>query len=134
MTTMHAEQAAGRPPVPGAQRNPWRQWGLAVVTLGVYAAIQHFRVNSELRDFGIDVDPTKALLAFFPGGLVLVPYLITNYRTGERIAVAQETVGLAPSSSAELSALASLIAFLHVPYQQAELNRAWATDQTGFSS
>lgn len=134
MTTMQREQAAGLAPRSGVVRDPWKQWGLTVITFGVYAAIRHFRINRELRDFGIDVDPAKALLAFFPGGLVLVPYLITNYRTGERIAVAQETVGLAPTSQAELCALGSLIAFLHVPYQQAQLNRAWAIDSTGQTS
>lgn len=128
MTTMHTGHAAGPGPVPGVARDPWKQWGLAVITLGVYAAVRHFRVNRELRDFGIEVDPTMALLAFFPGGLLLIPYLITNYQTGQRIAVAQETVGLAPTSSGELCAFASLIALLHVPYQQTELNRAWATD------
>lgn len=128
MTKVHREQTAGRQPVTGVVRHPWKEWGLAMVTFGVYAAFRHLRINRELRDFGIDVDPTKALLAFFPGGLVLVPYLITNYRTGGRIAIAQETVGLTPTASAEVSALASLFAFLHVPYQQSELNRAWATD------
>ena len=134
MTTTHRDHPPGRPPQAGAVRDPWKQWGLSVITLGVYAAVRHFRINRELQDFGIEVDPAKALLAFFPGGLILIPYLITNYRTGQRIAVAQETVGLIPTASAELSALASLVALLHVPYQQAELNRAWSPGPEGRTS
>ena len=131
MITTHRVQAASSPPDTGVERDPWKQWGLAIITFGVYAAINHFRVNRELRDFGIDVDPTKALLAFFPGVLILVPYLITAYRTGERIAVAQETVGLDPTSSPERSALSSLLLFLQIPYQQDQLNRVWAAENKG---
>ncbi len=128
MTTTNRVQTLSDPPGTGAHRPPWVQWVLGIITLGAHAAFQHFRINRELRDFGIEVDPVRALLAFFPGGLVLMPYLVTHYRTGERIAVAQETVGLTPTSQPELSALASLFAFLHIPYQQAELNRVWAAD------
>jgi hypothetical protein len=106
-------------------------WVLSVLTFGIFAAVRHYQINRELRDFGIDVHPVNALLAFFPGGLVLAPYLITNFRTSERIAVAQETTGLPPTVRPELSTLASLLVFAHVPYQQTELNRAWEADQKG---
>jgi hypothetical protein len=133
MTAIHgsSDATARRSPVSGAIQHPWKQWGLAVITFGVYAAVRHYEINRELRDYGIEVDPMKALLAFFPGGLVLVPYLITNYRTGERIGVAQETAGLTPTASPELSALASVFVLLQVPYQQTELNRAWEADAQG---
>ncbi len=117
-----------RAPVRGVVRHPWKQWGLALVTFGIYAGVRHHAINRELRDYGIDVDPTKALLAFFPGGLLLIPYLITHFRTAGRIAVAQETAGLTPTAQPELSALASVFFALHLPYQQTELNRAWEAD------
>ena len=128
MTDMHDSGAALPGPTSGERRHPWKQWALAIITLGVYAALRHYTINRELRDYGVDVDPVRALLAFFPGGLVLVPYVITNYRTGQRIAVAQETAGLVPTAQPEISALASLVLALHVPYQQTELNRAWNAD------
>jgi hypothetical protein len=106
-------------------------WGFALLTLGVYAAVRQYQVNRELRDFGVEVDPVKALLAFFPGVLVVVPYLVTNYRTGERIAVAQETAGLAPTARPELCTLGSIFALTSVPYQQTQLNRAWQADAEG---
>ncbi len=118
-------------PVRGEERPPWPQWVLAVITLGIYAAAHHYRINRELRDYGVDVDPARALLAFFPGGLVVVPYLITVYRTGERIRVAQETAGLRPTISPELAAVAAIFAVLNTPYEQAELNKAWKADAEG---
>lgn len=115
-------------PVRGRVRSPLTQWVLTIVTLGVYAAVHHWTVNRELRDFGVDVDPVKATLAVFPGGLVLVPYLVTVHRTGARIGVAQETVGLTPSVQPGLGTVASIFAAVHIPYLQSELNRVWRAE------
>jgi len=115
-------------PVSGRVRTPWTQWLLTIATLGIYVIVHHWTINRELRDFGVEVDPTKAALAVFPGGLVVVPYLVTVHRTGTRIGVAQETIGLGPSMRPGLGTVASLLAALHVPYLQSELNRVWLTE------
>lgn len=112
-------------PRTGTVRSPGRMWLLAAMTLGVYAVIRHYIVNRELRDFGVDVQPALSALALFPGVLVLVPALVTLWRTSGRIGVAQETVGLTPSTSGLLGALA-IVLWISVPYQQRELNRVWA--------
>ena len=124
----HAEAHGPAGPVAGDIRQPLREWLLCVVTLGVYAVVQHHRVNRELRDFGIDVEPTRALLAFFPGMVLVVPMLVTVYRTTGRLRVAEETVGLTPSADPLRAALASLLLFAHVPYEQAHCNEMWRAD------
>lgn len=131
MTTVHHPPRSHRLPGTGEQRSPWGRWWLAILTVGIYAAIHHHRLNRDLRDFGLDVDPTKAAIAFFPGCLVLVPYFVTAYRTGQRIAVAQETVDIPTTVQPELSCVAALVAFLQVPYHQAQINRVWATQAGG---
>ena len=131
MTTVHDEPRSRRLPGTGAPSEPWKQWGLALITLGIYAAVHHYRINRDLRDFGLDVDPTKAALAFFPGCLLVIPYLLTAYWTGRRIGVAQETVDLVPTVRPEVSCAASLFGFLQVPYHQAQVNRVWATQIEG---
>jgi hypothetical protein len=115
-------------PIPGEVRSPWTEWVLAIVTLGVYAAVRHHRINRELRDFGVDVDPARSLVAFVPGAVLVVPFLVTVHRTSERIRVAQETVGLTPSIGAWRSAALSVVAFAHVPAEQAALNAVWRAD------
>lgn len=115
-------------PVPGRVRPPVTQWLLTIVTLGIYLVVHHWTINRELRDFGVEVDPVKATLAVFPGGVVVVPYLVTVHRTGIRIAVAQETVGLTASIRPALGTVASPFAALHIPYLQSELNRVWHAD------
>jgi hypothetical protein len=116
-------------PVPGQVRSPSKEWLLAVITLGVYAAVRHHRVNRELRDFGVDVDPRLALLAFFPGVLLCVPFLVTIRRTSDRVRVAQETLGLAPTIVARRSTALSILAFAHVPSEQSALNEIWTTEE-----
>lgn len=115
----------------GEVRRPGRQWALTAATLGVYAVVHHYRVNRELRDFGIEVDPVLACLAFVPGVVLVVPCLATVFRTGRRIAVAQEITGLAVSIRPWLSPLACVLGLAHVAYEQAELNRAWRADASG---
>ncbi len=125
------QDAAVTGPSVGRVRSPGTEWLLAVVTLGVYAAIRHHRVNRELRDFGVDVDPGLALLAFVPGMVLVVPLLVTIHRTSERVAVAQETVGLTPSVDPSRAAALSVLAFAHIPAEQAALNAIWHADPAG---
>jgi hypothetical protein len=118
-------------PTSGQVRRPVTEWVLAVVTLGVYAAIRHHRVNRELRDFGVEVEPWVALFAFFPGVTLVVPFFVTVHRTSERIRVAQETVGLTTSAVPWRSAVLSIFAFAHIPFEQAALNAVWHADTAG---
>lgn len=124
--TSTSTQVSG--PLTGDVRPPWREWLLSAVTLGVYAAIRHHRVNRELRDFGIEVDPVKALLAFFPGAVLGIPYLVTVHRTSTRIRIAQETAGLAPTIEPVVSTMLSILVFAHVPCEQSTLNAVWRAD------
>ena len=121
-----AEQV--RDPVPGMIQEPWKAWALTIVTLGVYGLFHHYRLNRELDDFGVEVDPVKSALAYFPGAVLVVPYLITLYRTGQRIAIAQETNRLRPTARGWISPLAGLFVFLSVPYHQSELNMVWRAE------
>jgi len=119
-------RAAGALPRVGTAHVPWQMWLLAVVTAGIYALYHHYRINRELRDYGIEVDPAKSALAAFPGAVVVFPYLISVYRTGGRIATAQEAAGLEPTCVGLLGLLGGWLALLNVAYYQSEINRVWA--------
>lgn len=125
-------------------RNPWAVLGLSVITLSVYAVFRWYHVNRELRDYGlaragagtnpIVVDPSLAVLALFPGGFVVVPLLVSVYRTGGRIREAQRLAGLEPRVRPLLGVL------LYVPfmamtsaYYQAQLNKVWRAEEEGAS-
>ncbi len=114
-------------PRSGSIRSPMRSWLLAIGTLGVYAVRHHHLINRELRDFGVEVRPALSALALFPGAVLVVPALVTLWRTARRIGVAQEIVGLVPTAD-PLRASAAIVAGLFVPYHQREANRVWLVD------
>ena len=114
-------------PASGRIRSPTGQWLLTLITLGLYLVIHHWIVNRELSRFGVEVDPVRAAVAVFPGGLVVIPYLVTVHRTATRIGVAQETLGLEPTVRPPVATAAALTT-LHVAYLQSQLNRVWRAD------
>jgi hypothetical protein len=115
-------------PRSGSTRSPTRTWVLALVTLGGYAVWHHHELNRELRDFGVDVRPVLSTIALFPGIVVIAPALVTLWRTSNRLRVAQETVGLVPTSDPR-SSVVSLLLALFVPYHQREANRVWRAER-----
>lgn len=112
-------------PQPGVVRDPLGVWLLTLVTLGVYAVVHHFLINRELRAFGVDVDPRLSALAFFPGVALVVPFFVTVYRTGRRIAVAQEAEELLPRVFGFVSVLSTCCFFVGSAYHQAQANKVW---------
>jgi hypothetical protein len=110
------------------RRNPWGVWLLTIVTLGVYEAVWYYKINNELNNYGVENNPTTALLALVVGWIVIVPVFVTLYRTGDRIRQAQERSG---ASTRIIPVIALLLMFIHViepfglPYYQSELNKAW---------
>ena len=80
-------------------RNPWAVALLPIVTLGIYHLVWWYRINRELRDYGyakeqnLGQNPTNSLLALFPGGIIIVPALITYWRGFKRVQAASGLAG-----------------------------------------
>ena len=72
-------------------RSPWAAALLPIVTLGIYHVVWWYRINRELHDYGrakgydLGQNPVNSLLAVFPGGLIIVPALITYWRGTKRL-------------------------------------------------
>lgn len=115
-------------PRSGSVRSPCRSWLFAAATVGAYAVWHHYEINRELRDFGVDVRPVLSTMALFPGVVIILPAVVTLWRTSERIGVAQETAGLVPTADPCRSAVFLVVA-LFVPYHQREANRVWSADR-----
>jgi hypothetical protein len=117
-------------------RSPWAAALLPIITLGIYHVVWWYRVNRELRDLGrakgydLGQNPMASLLAVFPGGLILVPALITYWRGGERIQGAARLAGKEP-----INGLISVILFFVIQpalwwYMQDSLNAVWRSEAT----
>lgn len=115
-------------------RNPWAVALLPIVTLGIYHLVWWYRINRELRDYGqakgydLGQNPTNSLLALFPGGLIIVPALVTYWRGVKRVIGASRLNGQEP-----VNGWIAIILFILIPialwaYLQVALNRVWETE------
>jgi hypothetical protein len=112
-------------------RNPWGVVGLLLVTLGIYQIFWWYYVNREMRDYGqatrydLGQNPVNSALALFPGGLVIVPALITLWRGTKRAQAAQRVAGVPPLNGWIALVLFLLLSIAFPPYIQSELNKVW---------
>ncbi|MBW8059455.1 MAG: DUF4234 domain-containing protein [Solirubrobacterales bacterium] len=112
-------------------RSPWAAALLPLITLGIYHLVWWYRINRELRDYGrakgydLGQSPTNSLLALFPGGLIIVPALVSYWRGTKRVQGALRLAGNEPVSGW----IALLLYFLLSPglwaYIQISLNDLW---------
>ncbi len=78
------------------KRNVVAVWlGLPLITLGIYSLVWIYKANDEARRFLGDnsIRPALSVLAFFPGGLLIVPPFIAIYGLGTRIARMEAAAG-----------------------------------------
>ncbi|HYZ94040.1 MAG TPA: DUF4234 domain-containing protein [Actinomycetota bacterium] len=108
------------------RRNPWGVFLLTFITLGIYGLVWYYKVNNELKNFGVRNDPVVALLAVTLGATVIVPPFVSYYRTAARIQNAQENAG----ASERMSPLVGLVLVIFLNtfafvYYQSQINKVW---------
>lgn len=112
-------------------RSPWAAALLPFVTLGIYHLVWWYRINRELRDYGrargydLGQSPVNSLLALFPGGIIVVPALVSYWRGVKRAQGAARIAGNEPLNGW----IAIILYFLISPglwaYVQVSLNDVW---------
>jgi Domain of unknown function (DUF4234) len=112
-------------------RNPWAVALLPIVTLGIYHLVWWYRINKELKAYGeakgydLGQNPTNSLLALFPGGLIVVPALISYWRGTKRVQGASKVAGREPVSGWLSIILYLLLSPAFWAYLQVSLNSVW---------
>jgi hypothetical protein len=115
-------------------RSPWAAALLPFVTFGIYHLVWWYKINRELRDYGkakgydLGQNPTNSLLALFPGGIIIIPALITYWRGTKRVMGASKVAGQTP-----LNGWIAIILYLIISpalwfYIQSELNKVWQAE------
>jgi Domain of unknown function (DUF4234) len=119
-------------------RNPLGTVGLSIITIGVYYVFWWYFINREMRDLGrarnrdLGQSPGNSVLALTLGALIIVPALVTLWRTSGRIESAQETVGMDRRVSGPIIfILLLLIGPVGIWYAQSELNKVWEAQGRG---
>ena len=108
------------------RRNPWGVFLLVIVTLGIYGIVWYYKINNELKNYGVRCDPVVSTLAITLGAILVVPPLVSVYRTADRIRQAQEQGQAAERMIPWLGLLLAVFAgaFAHV-YYQSQINKIW---------
>jgi Domain of unknown function (DUF4234) len=114
-------------------RSPWAAALLPIITLGIYFWVWYYKINREMRDLGrarnsdeLGESPGTSLLAVTLGALVIVPALVSIYRTGQRIQAAQRLTGVEPQMNGWLAiVMFLLLSPVLYAYEQSELNKVW---------
>ncbi len=112
-------------------RNPWAVALLPFVTFGIYHLVWWYRINRELRDFGyannaeLGDSPALSTLALFPGGLIIVPALVSYWRGTRRVQLAARVSVTTPPTG-----WIAVLLFIFIPpafsaYLQVSLNKVW---------
>jgi hypothetical protein len=115
-------------------RSPWAAALLPIITLGIYHLVWWYRINRELRDYGqakgydLGQSPTNSTLALFPGGLIIVPPLISYWRGTKRIQGAAQLGGSEPPNVWIALILFFVISLGLWGYLQWSLNDLWRSE------
>ena len=116
-------------------RNPLGVVGLSIITLGIYYVFWWYFINREMRDFGrarnVDLgqSPGNSVLAITLGAFIIVPAIVSMWRTSDRVQRSQELAGVErPTTGPLIFVLVLLIAPVGIWYAQHELNKAWTAE------
>jgi hypothetical protein len=114
-------------------RNPLGVVGLSIITIGIYYIFWWYFINREMRDLGrarntdLGQNPGSSVLAITLGALIIVPAIVSMWRTCDRIQRAQEVSGVdRPANGPIIFILLLLIGPVGIWYAQSELNKAWS--------
>ncbi|MFP5021652.1 DUF4234 domain-containing protein [Pseudonocardia phyllosphaerae] len=107
-------------------RGPVAVWlGLPLITLGIYSLVWYYKIHREMADF----DPRRTQPVAGPMLVLLflswtgIATLISFYNTGNRIAAAQRSAGIAVTCNPVIGLLLCFVFGLQVLYYQGELNK-----------
>jgi hypothetical protein len=112
-------------------RNPWAVALLPIITLGIYHLVWWYRINKEMKAFGeskgydLGRSPMNSLLALFPGGIVIIPALITYWNGTKRVQGTSAVANREPVNGWIVLVLYLFVAPAMWAYLQVSLNHVW---------
>jgi uncharacterized membrane protein HdeD (DUF308 family) len=115
------------------RRDPWGTFLLGIVTIHIYSFVWYYMINREIRDHSgekISVDPVVSVLAVTIGWVILIPALVSLYRTADRVRRVQQATDAKETISPALALVLGAISAFHLfnfymPYVQSHINSAW---------
>lgn len=126
----------------GAQaklRSPLGVAVLVLVTLGIYGFFWWYYINKEMVEYGrakgtdeLGDSPGKSVLALFPGGLLIIPSIMSTIGTSKRTQAAARLSGRPEGINGWIALLLLLfITPAFYAYLQSDLNKTWEQQSVG---
>lgn len=130
--------------MPSGARAKVRDEGLVllwtVLTLTIYNYVWYYKINREMRDFGrshgderlANSNPVLSILAVTLGALVIVPAIVSYWKTTgrirhmQRLCNAEETSGWLIGVCYALGFFIGITMLVIPPYVQSGLNKVWS--------
>jgi hypothetical protein len=115
-------------------RSPWAVALLPIITLGIYHLVWWYKINKEMKAYGeakgfdLGQNPTNSVLALFPGGLIIVPALMTYWRGTKRVQGTAKVAGKEPVNGWLVLVLYLIISIGMFAYLQSSLNKVWEAE------
>ena len=112
-------------------RNPWAVALLPIITLGIYHLVWWYKINKELKEYGeakgydLGQNPTNSVLALFPGGLIIVPAIMTYINGTKRVQGAARIAKKEPVNGWLCLVLYLVLSIGMWAYLQSSLNAIW---------
>jgi hypothetical protein len=118
-------------------RNPWAVALLPFVTFGIYHLVWWYRINKEMSAYGESLgydlgrNPTNSVLALFPGGLIVVPALVTYWKGTVRVQGTEALADREPINGWLVLLLWVIIQPAMWAFLQVALNHVWEQELKG---
>jgi hypothetical protein len=112
-------------------RSPWAVALLPIITLGIYHIVWWYKINKELKEYGeakgfdLGKNPTNSWLALFPGGIIIVPAIMTYINGTKRVQGAAKIAKKDPVNGWLCLVLFLVISIGMWAYLQMSLNAIW---------
>lgn len=112
-------------------RSLWAVALLPIITLGIYHLVWWYKINKELKAYGeakgfdLGQNPTNSVLALFPGGLIIVPAIMTYINGTKRVQGAAKISGKDPVNGWLCLVLYLVLSIGMWAYLQSSLNAIW---------
>jgi Domain of unknown function (DUF4234) len=115
-------------------RSLWAVALLPIITLGIYHLVWWYKINKELKAYGeakgydLGQNPTNSVLALFPGGLIIVPAIMTYVNGTKRVQGAAKVAGRDPVNGWLCLVLYLVLSIGMWAYLQSSLNQIWEAE------
>ena len=112
-------------------RNPWLVVLWTLITLGIYHIVWWYKINKEMKAFGeargydLGRNPVNSVLAVFPGGIIIIPALMTYWKGTKRVQGTAALAGREPVNGWLALVLYLLLSPAMFAYLQVSLNHVW---------